>query len=47
MSEPTHGGKRQGAGRPHAPYKTTTIRVPVACKKMILEIVERFKGKYK
>lgn len=43
----THGGKRNGAGRPKVLYKTTTIRIPVPCKKLILAIVKKFKENLK
>lgn len=42
----TRGGKRKGAGRkPAAHGETVTIRIPIACLKQIMIIVEKYKRK--
>ena len=40
-----HGGKREGAGRKEAPYKTTVIRIPEELKPKILAMIEAWKRK--
>lgn len=44
MAANKHGGKRPGAGRPAHPYKTKTIRVPIACIESVKMLVAAFKA---
>ena len=42
---PTHGGKREGAGRPQTTEPTKTIRVPVSLLPKIEQIISKHKAK--
>jgi hypothetical protein len=41
----THGGKREGAGRPQTTEPTKTIRVPVSLLPKIEQIISKHKAK--